>query len=75
VKTIGKEAFRSCTNLRDLYIPNGDTQLGKEILGTYDTGGSWGRPTGVYVHTPADSQVAQYMQQYSGVFVDSENLE
>lgn len=75
VKTIGDKAFQACGNLRDLYIPNGDAKLGEEILGTYDTGSAWGRPAGVYVHTPADSQVAKYMQQYSGVFVDTENLE
>ena len=75
VTDIGMEAFKSCGKLRDLYIPGGKVNLGKEILGTYDTGSAWGRPSGVYVHTPADSEVATYMQQYGGVFVDSENLE
>ena len=75
VTDIGMEAFKSCGKLRDLYIPGDKVNLGKEILGTYDTGSAWGRPSGVYVHTPADSEVATYMQQYGGVFVDSENLE
>ena len=72
VSTIGKEAFRNCSGLRDLHIPNGNTELGKEILGSYDSSSTWGRPSGVYVHTPADSKVAEYMKQYGGVFVDSE---
>ena len=75
VTAIGKDAFRSCGKLRDLYIPGDKVELGMEILGTYDTGSTWGRPSGIYVHTPADSQVAEYMQQYSGVFFDSENLQ
>ena len=75
VQSIGAEAFKGIAGLRDFYIPNGDAELGKEILGNYDTGSAWGRPSGVYVHTPEDSLVAKYMQQYSGVFVDSKNSE
>ncbi|MCQ2501868.1 MAG: hypothetical protein MJ117_11060 [Lachnospiraceae bacterium] len=58
--------------MRDIYIPASVKQLGKEILGSYDTSYAWSlsKPSGIYVHTPAGSEAEAYMKKhYSGVHV------
>ena len=71
VKKIGSEAFYGCSHLRDIYLPASVTQVGREILGYYDDNQfSSGKPSGVYVHTPAGSAVEAYVKEhYSGVYV------
>lgn len=71
VKVIGAQAFYGCSRLRDFYISAKTEKLYKEVLGTYDSNKAriFGKPSGIYVHTPSGSAAEEYMKQYSGVHV------
>ena len=75
LKSIGKEAFYDCGELREIWIPAETEKIGENILGEYDTS-QWGqKPAGIYVHTPAGSAAALYMQRYGGVIVVNDGSE
>ena len=71
VKTIGAQAFYGCSRMRDFFISEYTEKLYMEVFGKYDSDSSsvFGKPSGLYVHTPAGSPAEEYMKQYSGVYI------
>lgn len=71
VKAIGAQAFYGCSRMRDFFISDHTEKLYKEVFGKYDSDDSsvFGKPSGIYVHTPTGSATEEYVKQYGGIYV------
>ena len=64
VRKIGRRALRSCGQLRHIFIPGPQTEIGPQLLGREDSRQDWRQLT---VHTPAGSAAEKYMKEHYNV--------
>ena len=70
--SLPSKAFYSCSELREVYIPDTVKKIGDAVFGEKK---GWAKVEGVYVHTPSGSAAEEYMKEFGGIYVVNDYAE